>query len=60
MAILNTIRCKLIFMIMFVKNGYKYTVRLHVPGNCGQVDTHLEFDVYILDNLNKHCASSIK
>lgn len=46
-------------MIMFVKNGYKYTVRLHVPGNCGQVDTHLEFDVYI-DNLNKHCASSIK
>lgn len=59
MAILNTIRCKLIFMIIFVKNGYKYTVRLHVPGNCGQVDTHLEFDVYI-DNLNKHCASSIK
>lgn len=30
MVIFNIIRCKLIFMIMFVKNGYKYSVKLYV------------------------------
>lgn len=30
MVIFNIIRCKLIFMIMFVKNGYKYIVKLYV------------------------------
>lgn len=48
-AILNIIRSKLIFNNVCQKMAY----------NCGQVNTHFEFDVYI-DNLNKHCASSIK
>lgn len=30
MVIFNIIRCKLIFMIIFVKNGYKYIVKLYV------------------------------